>query len=223
MITLKEVSLKHSVHGVDCVLPDGKVTYLLGLNGVGKTSLLRAIVGVVRPVAGSIIISEAENSLLPGRNIGMSMSADAFKANQTGRRHLSWVAALCGMEDQQVEMLIDAYGLAEFVDNRIRTYSLGMRQRLAIAAALVGDPHHILLDEPLNGLDVQGVEWMRDLVRSWAEQGRCVLIASHNLDEITRSGDNVLLFSRGSATLYPLFYLLEHYPTLEAAFHDLSF
>ena len=126
------------------------------------------------------------------------------------------------MDDQQVEMLIDAYGLSDFADQLIRTYSLGMRQRLAIAAALVGDPQHILLDEPLNGLDVQGVEWMRGLVRSWAQQGRCVLIASHNLDEITRSGDNILLFSQGSVQLYSLDMLLEHYSTLEAAFHALN-
>ena len=222
MITLTAVSLKYSVRNVDCVLPDGEVTYLLGLNGVGKTSLLRAIAGVVRPVTGSITISEAKHTLLPGRNVGMSVSADAFKPNQTGRRHLSWVAALCGMDDQQVEMLIDAYGLSDFADQLIRTYSLGMRQRLAIAAALVGDPQHILLDEPLNGLDVEGVEWMRGLVRSWAEQGRCVLIASHNLDEITRSGDKILLFSQGSAQLYSLDMLLEHYSTLEAAFHALN-
>ncbi len=222
MITLTGVSLKHSVHSVDCVLPDGEVTYLLGLNGAGKTSLLRAIAGVVQPVAGSITVSEAEHALLSGRNIGMSISADAFKPSQTGRRHLSWVTALCGMDDRQVEMLIDGYGLAEFADRRIRTYSLGMRQRLAIAAAMVGDPQHILLDEPLNGLDVQGVEWMRDLVRSWAEQGRCVVIASHNLDEITRSGDNVLLFANVSAQLYSLSILLECYSTLEAAFHDLN-
>ena len=187
------------LRGIDHTFGDGRLTYLLGLNGAGKSTLLRCIGGVTRPDTGAVRIDGQPPAAFdaPVRHLGMHLSADAFTAGHSARRHLRWLAALGGVPAGRADALLDEVGLAAVADRPVGGFSLGMRQRLGIASALVGNPRTLLLDEPLNGLDVAGVLWMRDLLRRWAEEGRCVVVASHALAEVERTADEVVLIEGG--------------------------
>lgn len=187
------------LRGIDHTFADGRLTYLLGLNGAGKSTLLRCIAGVTRPDAGAVRIDGRAPAAFeaPVRHLGMHLSADAFTPGHSARRHLRWLAALGGVPAGRADALLEEVGLAPVADRSVGGFSLGMRQRLGIASALVGNPRTLLLDEPLNGLDVAGVLWMRGLLRQWAAEGRCVVVASHALSEVERTADEVVMIEDG--------------------------
>ncbi|QDQ96471.1 ATP-binding cassette domain-containing protein [Tomitella fengzijianii] len=185
--------------GVSHVFADRTLTYVLGLNGTGKSTLLRCLSGVLRPDSGRALVDgrELARAPAPARLLGMYLDADGFHPGHSGRRHLRWLAAQSGVRAVSVEALLRRTGLEAVADRPVRGYSLGMRQRLGIASALVGNPRNVILDEPMNGLDVAGVLWLRGLLREWADEGRCVIVASHNLAEIEATADAVLILEGG--------------------------
>jgi ABC-2 type transport system ATP-binding protein len=184
------------VHRLSFEVRPGRVTAFLGPNGAGKTTTLRMILGLVRPDGGC---AQADGAA------GAVLEDTGFHPGRSGRNHLRVLAVAGSHPPSRVDEVLTEVGLVEAADRRVRGYSLGMRQRLAIAAALLGDPQVLILDEPANGLDPPGIRWMRDLVRAEAARGRAVLVSSHLLSEVAQSVDDVVVIShgvlRGSGTL----------------------
>jgi ABC-2 type transport system ATP-binding protein len=180
------------------VLP-GRVTGFLGPNGAGKTTTLRMLLGLVRPASGQATIGGLRYDRLPDplRRVGASLEATGFHAGRTARDHLRVLAATAGLPDARVDQVLDGIGLADAARRRVGGFSLGMRQRLALAAALLGDPPVLLLDEPANGLDPEGIAWLRGFLRRLAAEGRTVLISSHVLSEVQQTVDDVVIIARG--------------------------
>ncbi len=177
----------------------GQVTGFLGPNGAGKSTTMRMILGLDRPTAGTALVAGRPYAQLaePLREVGAVLEADAFHPGRTARAHLRALARTNGIPLRRVDDLLDQVGLTAVAGRRVRTYSLGMRQRLGIAGALLGDPPILLFDEPVNGLDAEGVLWVRDLVRGLAAEGRTVLVSSHLMSEMQRTADHLLVIGRG--------------------------
>ena len=180
------------------VLP-GRVTGLLGPNGAGKSTTMRMILGLDRPTSGTALIDGAlfSRSPAPMSTVGALLDATAVHPGRTGRTHLRGLAATNGIGDGRVDVVLTMTGLTDAAGRRIGTYSLGMRQRLGIAAALLGDPATLVLEEPVNGLDPDGVHWVRELARSLAAEGRTILISSHLMSEMALTADRVIVMGRG--------------------------
>ena len=185
----------------------GRVTGFLGPNGAGKSTTLRMLLGLVRPNAGSASFGGLRYEELPhpSAHVGAVLEEASFHPGRSGRNHLRVLAAAGQHPESRVSEVLELVGLSGAADRRVKGYSMGMRQRLAIAAALLGDPDVLILDEPSNGLDPPGIRWMRDLLRSEAARGRAVLVSSHLLSEVSQSVDDVVVIShgvlRGSGTL----------------------
>jgi ABC-2 type transport system ATP-binding protein len=179
----------------------GRVTALLGPNGAGKTTTFRVLLGLARPAAGRALIDGRPYAELdsPRQTLGAVLESSGFHPARTGRDHLRVVATAAGIARNRVDELLAFVGLARAADRRVGGYSLGMRQRLAVAGALLGDPSVVVLDEPTSGLDPEGVAWMRRLQREFASEGRCVLVASHILAEVAQTADRVVIIARGRA------------------------
>ncbi|HEX8802842.1 MAG TPA: ATP-binding cassette domain-containing protein [Acidimicrobiales bacterium] len=177
----------------------GTVTGFLGPNGAGKTTTLRMLLGLVSPTAGTATVAGAPYRSLPDplRQVGAVLEASGTHPGRTARRHLAVQAAAGGIDRRRVDAVLDAVGLTDVADRRAGTYSLGLRQRLGLATALLGDPAVLVLDEPANGLDPEGVRWLRGLVRGMAAEGRTVLLSSHVLAEMARTVDRVVILDRG--------------------------
>ncbi len=177
----------------------GRVTGFLGPNGAGKTSTLRILLGLNRPTAGTALISGQRYRDLdsPLHRVGGSLSADVFHPGRSGRHHLLTLAIAAGIDRARVDAVLDQVGLAEAARRAVGGYSLGMRQRLGLASALLGDPDALVLDEPINGLDPDGIRWMRGLLRSLAAEGRTVLLSSHVLSEVQQTVDDVVVIRHG--------------------------
>jgi ABC-2 type transport system ATP-binding protein len=188
-----------AVREVSFRAPAGQVTGLLGPNGSGKTTTLRATLGLVRPTAGTALIGGLpyRNLPRPRRIVGAMLEATGFHPGRRARDHLRVLAAAADVPDQRVAEVLDQVGLAEAAGRRVRGFSLGMKQRLGLAAALLGDPQVLLLDEPANGLDPAGIAWLRGLLRGLADQGRTILVASHVLSEVAQTADRVVIVSAG--------------------------
>src|SRR3954465_13291947 len=167
----------------------GRVTGFLGPNGAGKTTTLRALLGLIRPSSGPATFDGRRYDELdrPSARVGAVLEDASFHPGRTARNHLRVLAITAGHPVGRVAEVLDIVGLAEAADRRVKGYSLGMRQRLAIAAALLGDPQVLILDEPANGLDPPGIRWIRDLMRAQAARGRTVLVSSHVLAEVVLS------------------------------------
>jgi ABC-2 type transport system ATP-binding protein len=178
---------------------DGVITGFLGPNGAGKTTTLRIMLGLVRPTAGTVTLKGEPYRKLedPLRQVGAVLEASSFHPGRSGRDHLRVVAASAGVARSRVEEVLGLVQLTADGGRRVGGYSLGMRQRLGLAAALLGDPGVLVLDEPANGLDPQGIRWLRDLLRSLAAEGRTILISSHVLPEIEQIADEVVIVHRG--------------------------
>jgi ABC-2 type transport system ATP-binding protein len=185
----------------------GRVTGFLGPNGAGKSTTLRMVLGLVRPDAGAGGFGGRRYEELPhpSGHVGAVLEDASFHPGRSGRNHLRVLAALGRHPAGRVDEVLAQVGLTEAAGRRVKGYSMGMRQRLAIAAALLGDPEVLILDEPTNGLDPPGIRWVRDLLRSQAERGRAVLVSSHLLSEVAQSVDDVVVIAhgklRGSGTL----------------------
>lgn len=181
---------------VTVTFPAGAVTALLGLNGAGKTTLLRLIAGLDRPDGGAVTVS-GRTPFGDPHLVGAHLGPDALDPRHTVARHLRWLAALAGVDDGRVAQVLEETGLSAQRCNRIGGLSLGARQRLAIAGALLCRPQALLFDEPLNGLDVPGIVWFRGLLRQLADTGCVVVVATHLLAEVVLSADRVILLEAG--------------------------
>ena len=177
----------------------GRVTGFLGPNGSGKTTTLRMLLGLVEPTQGTSTISGRPYRDLraPQRAVGAALEASSFHPGRTARNHLRVLARTADADDGRVEELLALVGLTADAGRRAGGYSLGMRQRLGLAAALVGDPRVLLLDEPANGLDPEGIRWLRGFLRTLAAEGRTVLVSSHVLSEVQQTVDDVVIISHG--------------------------
>jgi ABC-2 type transport system ATP-binding protein len=178
----------------------GTITGFLGANGAGKSTTLKMIVGLVRPDRGTATIDGQPFVELPNptRVVGMLLDASAMHPGRSGRSTLSIAARIAGVPTTRVEHLLDLVGLADAAEKRVGTYSLGMRQRLGIAQALIGEPKALILDEPANGLDPEGIAWMRTLLRDFADHGGTVLLSSHLLHEVQATADHLVVIADGA-------------------------
>ncbi|WP_153393678.1 ABC transporter ATP-binding protein [Ornithinicoccus halotolerans] len=203
MISVRSLSKQYgSVRAVDGVSFDvepGKVTGFLGPNGAGKSTTMRVVMGLDRPTSGTATIHGRRyvDLAAPLREVGALLDAGAMHPGRTGRAHLRIGARSNGIARSRVEEVIAEVGLGKAAGRRIKGYSLGMRQRLGIAAALLGDPPVLLFDEPVNGLDLDGVRWVRTLLRGFADEGRTVLVSSHLMSEMQLIADRVVIIGRG--------------------------
>jgi ABC-2 type transport system ATP-binding protein len=180
-------------------VPAGRVTGFLGPNGAGKTTTLRILLGLVHPTSGSATINGVAYADLadPARTVGAVLEATSFHPGRRARDHLKILAAAAGIAQSCVEQTLERVGLVTAADRRVGGFSLGMRQRLGLAAALLGEPEILVLDEPTNGLDPDGVRWLRGLVRQLASEGRTVLVSSHLLSEVAQTVDDVVIIANG--------------------------
>jgi len=191
-----------SVLAVDDVsfrVEPGRVTGFLGPNGAGKTTTLRCLLGLVAPTAGRATIGDVLYRQLsdPIGTVGAALEAASFHPGRSARDHLAVLALGAGLPEARIDEVLAIVGLDTVSDRRTGTYSMGMRQRLALAAALLGDPPVLILDEPGNGLDPAGIAWLRDLLRGLASEGRTVLMSSHVLSEVQQTVEEVLILAKG--------------------------
>ncbi|MFD0209010.1 ABC transporter ATP-binding protein [Streptomyces hirsutus] len=195
----KEYGSRRAVDHLTFHVPPGRVTGFLGPNGAGKSTTMRLLLGLDRPTSGSATIGGQDYATLrePLRRVGALLDAQAAHDSRTGRDHLRVLAASNRIPDRRVDEVLAETGLASAATRRVRTYSLGMRQRLGIAAALLGDPEVVMLDEPSNGLDPEGIVWVRQLLRRLADEGRTVLVSSHLMNETASFADHLVVLGRG--------------------------
>jgi ABC-2 type transport system ATP-binding protein len=214
-----------AVDGLSFDVRPGVVTGFLGPNGSGKSTTMRLILGLDAPDAGQARIGGRRYRDLrwPLREVGALLEARAFHPGRSARAHLAALAASNGIPRSRVEEVLGFVGLAEVAGRRAGRFSLGMGQRLGIAAALLGDPGVLLLDEPTGGLDPEGIRWIRDLLRSLAAQGRTVFVSSHLIGELARTADRVVVIGRGRLLAdTSMTELSGRWASLEEAFFDLT-
>jgi ABC-2 type transport system ATP-binding protein len=214
-----------AVDGLGFDVRPGVVTGFLGPNGSGKSTTMRLILGLDTPDAGQARIGGRRYRDLrwPLREVGALLEARAFHPGRSARAHLRALAASNGIPRSRVEEVLDLVGLAEVAGRRAGRFSLGMGQRLGIAAALLGDPGVLLLDEPTGGLDPEGIRWIRDLLRSLAAQGRTVFVSSHLIGELARTADRVVVIGRGRLLAdTSVAELSARWASLEEAYFDLT-
>jgi ABC-2 type transport system ATP-binding protein len=204
MITIENLTKQYgstlAVDDVSFTASPGRVTGFLGPNGAGKSTTLRIMVGLTRPDAGSATIAGRRYVDLPnpGLEVGVLLDASAQHAGRTGREILTLAQQFMGLPRARVEEMLEVVSLTPTeASRRVGEYSLGMRQRLGIATALIGDPEVLILDEPANGLDPAGIRWMRDLLRGYADRGGTVLLSSHLLHEIEVIADDIVMIGHG--------------------------
>ncbi|MBQ3358308.1 ABC transporter ATP-binding protein [Microbacterium sp. 22179] len=190
---------KTAVDDVSFTIKPGAVTGFLGPNGAGKSTTMRMIVGLDRPTSGRTTVGGREYRKLgaPLTEVGVLLDAKAVHTGRTARNHLRAMAATHGIPASRVDEVIDLAGIGSVARKRAGKFSLGMGQRLGIASALLGDPHTLILDEPVNGLDPEGVRWVRQFVRHAASEGRTVLLSSHLMSEMAQTADHVIVMGRG--------------------------
>ncbi len=188
-----------AVDEVDFSLERGTVTGFLGPNGAGKTTTLRLLLGLAEPTSGEALVFGRRYRELeqPIRQVGAVLESSDYHPSRSGRDHLRTLALAAALPLGRVEEVLELVELRTAAGRRVRTYSLGMRQRLGVAAALLGDPDLLVLDEPANGLDPAGVRWLRTFLRGLAAEGRSVLVSSHLLAEVAQTVDQVLIIDHG--------------------------
>jgi ABC-2 type transport system ATP-binding protein len=203
MITATSLTKRYrrvaAVDGVTFSCEPGTITGFLGRNGAGKSTTLRMITGLTRPDAGSATVAGKPFADLsnPARTVGTLLDAAALHDGRTGRETLQIASTMTGMPKARADDLLGAVGLSGDANRRVGTYSLGMRQRLGLAHALVGEPSVLILDEPANGLDPEGIAWIRALLRDFAARGGTVLLSSHLLAEVQATADHLVIIDRG--------------------------
>jgi ABC-2 type transport system ATP-binding protein len=213
-----------AVDNLSFVAEPGAVTGFLGSNGAGKTTTLRVLLGLVRADAGSATIGGRRYADLPAPSdtVGAALEATGFHPTRTGRNHLRIYCAVNGYPAQRADEVLELVGLAAAGSRPVKGYSLGMRQRLALATALLGDPRVLVLDEPVNGLDPDGIRWMRGLLRELADRGRTVLVSSHLLWEMQQLADHAVILDHGRLVAQgDLTDLARGYDNLEQAYFAL--
>jgi ABC-2 type transport system ATP-binding protein len=214
-----------AVDGLTFALQPGTVTGFVGPNGAGKTTTLRLLLGLAEPTAGqALVFGRRYRELeIPAQSVGAVLESNDFHPGRSGRDHLRVLARAAEIPEARVEEQLALVGLEAAAGRRVKGYSLGMRQRLGLATALLGDPALLVLDEPANGLDPAGVRWLRRLLRSFAERGGTVLVSSHVLAEIAQTVDQVVIIDRGRLVVAaPLAELAGRGATLEDAYLELT-
>jgi ABC-2 type transport system ATP-binding protein len=188
-----------AVEDLTFALEAGTITGFLGPNGAGKSTTMRLLLGLAQPTAGEALLFGRRYADLehPARRVGAVLESGDFDPGRSGRNHLRALALAIGVETGRVDELLELVGLRTAAGQRVRTYSLGMRQRLGLAGALLGDPELLLLDEPANGLDPEGIHWLRGFLRHFADEGRTVLVSSHVLAEVAQTVEAVVIINRG--------------------------
>jgi ABC-2 type transport system ATP-binding protein len=202
----------------------GQVTGFLGPNGSGKTTTLRILLGLATPTAGTATIGGLPYHQLPDpvRQVGAALDSNTFHPGRSAAQHLRIIATVTGLPRRRVDEVLGLTGLADVAGRRVGGFSLGMRQRLSLAGALLGDPGVLVFDEPLNGLDPDGIRWLRGLLRELAAQDRTVFVSSHLLSEVAQTVDEVVVLSRGRLVAQrPLADLADRSQDLESVFFDL--
>ncbi|WP_047868050.1 ABC transporter ATP-binding protein [Nocardiopsis sp. RV163] len=203
MLTVRELTKRYggrtAVDGLTFTVEPGRVTGFLGPNGAGKSTTMRMMLGLARPTSGEALVNGREYGRLdrPTRRVGALLSPDAAHPGRSARAHLTAKAAGGGIPRSRVDEVLEEVGLTGVARQRVHGYSLGMRQRLGVADALLGDPGVLLFDEPVNGLDLDGVRWMRDLTRRLADEGRTVFVSSHLMSEMEMVADHLVVVGRG--------------------------
>jgi ABC-2 type transport system ATP-binding protein len=195
----KDFGRVRAVDDLSFTVGPGRVTGFLGPNGAGKTTTLRMLLGLVRPTAGAATIDGRAYAEIPRplRVVGAALEASSYHPGRTARDHLRVLAPQAGVPDSRADEVLALVGLTEAAGRRVGGFSLGMRQRLALATTLLGDPPVLLLDEPANGLDPEGIAWLRAFLRYLAGEGRTVLVSSHVLAEVQQTVDDVVIIARG--------------------------
>jgi ABC-2 type transport system ATP-binding protein len=195
----KSFGKTRAVQDLSFTVPEGTVVGFLGPNGAGKTTTLRALLGLIKPDGGATSIEGKHFTELPdpAATVGAVLEVGGAHAGRSGRNHLRALAMAAGIPRGRVEEVLELVDLTGAADRRTKGYSLGMKQRLGLAAALLGNPRVLILDEPANGLDPAGIRWLRDLLRSLADQGHTVLVSSHVLAEIANTADYAVVINQG--------------------------
>jgi ABC-2 type transport system ATP-binding protein len=195
----KRFGKTQAVAGLSFRVEPGRITGFLGPNGAGKSTTLRSILGLVHPDAGRTTVLGVPYRQLdrPFHRVGAVLEASEVHPGRSGRNHLRVLAEAAGLPRSRVEEVLALVELSGSAKRRVKGYSLGMRQRLGLAAAVLGDPEVLVLDEPANGLDPAGIRWLRDFLRSLAAEGRTILVSSHVLSEVAQTADRVVIIHRG--------------------------
>jgi ABC-2 type transport system ATP-binding protein len=195
----KRFGAVEAVRDVSFEIPAGRVTAFLGPNGAGKTTTLRMVLGLVTPSGGEALIGGRRYRDLPAprRTVGAVLEAGGFHPGRRGRDHLRVVARAAGLPQSRVDQVLERVGLTAAAGRRVGGWSLGMRQRLGLATALLGEPEVLILDEPANGLDPAGMAWLRGLLRDFAAAGGAVIVSSHVLAEVTQTADHAVVLGSG--------------------------
>ena len=190
---------KIAVDGISFTVEPGRVTGFLGPNGAGKSTTMRMILGLDRPSAGSVTVNGRRyaDSPAPLREVGALLEARALHPGRSARDHLRWLAVSNAIPRSRVDEVLDLVGLESVAGQRVGKFSLGMGQRLGIAVALLGDPPVVVLDEPVNGLDPEGIRWVRNLARTLADEGRTVFVSSHLMSEMALTAEHLVVVGRG--------------------------
>lgn len=226
-IEVREITKRYgeriAVEGLSFAVPRGSIVGLLGPNGAGKSTTLRVLVGLLAPTAGDALIDGVPFSALdnPATHVGVHMDGFGFEGGITARRHLEIARLAAGAPRSRVDDVLEEVGLAADSRRRVKTFSTGMTQRLGLAAALIGSPRTLILDEPANGLDPDGIRWLRRFLRSFAERGGTVLIASHQLAELEQVVDEVIVIKRRALFAGRLGDLVGGADSLESKYFDL--
>ena len=203
MIEAKHLTKRYgkavAVDEVSFTVKPGQVTGFLGPNGAGKSTTMRMILGLDTPTSGEVRVDGKPYRQLtdPLRSVGALLDARAIVGGRSAANHLNWLADSNGIARRRVTEVLDIVGLSDVAGKRVGTFSLGMNQRLGIAAALIGDPDTLMFDEPINGLDPEGILWIRNLMRSLAAEGRTVFLSSHLMSEMAQTADHLIVIGRG--------------------------
>ena len=197
---VKRYGKQVAVADLSANVESGKITGFLGPNGAGKSTSLRCLVGLAAPTSGSATIfgKRYQEIANPLSKVGTVLDSRGFHAALTGQQNLRVMAAAAGIANNRVDEVLGLVELSDAANKRVKGYSLGMKQRLALAGAVLGDPEVLILDEPANGLDPAGIAWLRKFLRSLAGSGRTILVSSHQLAEMQNTVDNVLIINKGS-------------------------
>ena len=196
---VKTYGKQNAVDNLTANIAKGRITGFLGPNGAGKSTTLRCLVGLSAPTSGSAMIFDKRYRDLnnPLSKVGTVLDSRGFHPALTGKQNLRVVAAAAGIADSRVDEVLEMVELTDAADKRMKSYSLGMKQRLALAGAILGDPEILILDEPANGLDPAGIAWLRKFLRKLAEGGRTILVSSHQLAEMQNTVDDVIIINKG--------------------------
>ena len=221
---VKTYGKQKAVDDLSIKVQKGRITGFLGPNGAGKSTTLRCLVGLANPTSGSVSILGTNYRDLrdPIRQVGCVLDSRGFHSSLTGKQNLRVLAAAGGIPDSRVDEVLELVELGDAANKRTKNYSLGMKQRLALAGAILGDPEVLILDEPANGLDPLGIAWLRKFLRSLAVSGRTILVSSHQLAEMQNTVDDVIIMHKGKLVTSGSMKEIIKDGTLEEAFLELT-